>query len=498
MAIALRSHLCARRGLTFQAAARAAWLGGSIGSARWQSPAAGTNVTRLVATQVNLPTAATAPQMKPLEGIASSLHFGHRADIKDACAPKALDLSHLQSIIAVARIRPKSLQTRAATRMPNEAGEWKCLNCGKFLTEQAFQRRSTFSAVPVLSTCKICNQERALAYNRTLRGNVRTLLSSARMRSRKRDQPCTLVRDDILDMLWQQKGSCAYSSVAMEELLPNSHWRMSLERKDNTKGYCRENCVLIAGEFNTSDYSRHPGVDSAKVQGTAQWSACKVLHVNSARHSNMDLSQLFEDLRVAQLKPYLVRPRPQSDRRISNIDGESRCSNCQIYKSDAEFNKHNKRPSGVQPYCRACSSAIVSEHRSTLRGFIRSLLESARRRSIQRAQEFALQPADLLEMMWSQRGRCYYSGVPLQYKLRHTDWQMSLERLDNLNGYTRQNCVLIALEFNTSDHSRAKGATLVFGTAQWSLPKVTHIWGKDSCDRPEFAEVQPGNQKEFS
>jgi len=84
----------------------------------------------------------------------------------------------------------------------------------------------------------------------------------------------------------------------------------------------------------------------------------------------------------------------------------------------------------------------------------------------------------VLHMLEQQGGCCYYSGVPLEYKRPHSDWRMSLERLDNSLGYTPENCVLIAIEFNTSDQSRNKATTEVFGTAQWSREKVEHIWGK--------------------
>ena len=83
----------------------------------------------------------------------------------------------------------------------------------------------------------------------------------------------------------------------------------------------------------------------------------------------------------------------------------------------------------------------------------------------------------LLDLLAQQGGRCYYSQVPLNYGQAHTDWRLSVERLDNSIGYTPSNTVLIAVEFNTSDHSRNKAVTEVFGTAQWSREKVWHVWG---------------------
>ena len=94
-----------------------------------------------------------------------------------------------------------------------------------------------------------------------------------------------------------------------------------------------------------------------------------------------------------------------------------------------------------------------------------------------REQECSITRGILLHLLAKQGGRCFYSGVPLEYKLVHTHWRLSVERLDNSLGYTLENCVLIALEFNTPDYSRNTAVTEVFGTAQWSREKVWHVWG---------------------
>eukprot|EP00933_Yihiella_yeosuensis_P062038 TRINITY_DN64962_c0_g1_i1.p1 TRINITY_DN64962_c0_g1~~TRINITY_DN64962_c0_g1_i1.p1 ORF type:complete len:123 (+),score=7.72 TRINITY_DN64962_c0_g1_i1:53-370(+) len=91
---------------------------------------------------------------------------------------------------------------------------------------------------------------------------------------------------------------------------------------------------------------------------------------------------------------------------------------------------------------------------------------------------FELEFDDVLELLWVQRGRCFYSGVPLEFKIRHSHWRMSLERLDNFLGYSKSNCVLIAVEFNTTDNSRKTEPSQINGTAQWSRAKVRHVWGE--------------------
>ena len=110
----------------------------------------------------------------------------------------------------------------------------------------------------------------------------------------------------------------------MEYLQPNSHWRMSLERLGNDLGYTRENCVLVAAEFNTSDHSRNTA--TFKVHGTAQWSKEKVSSLAVARASNVDLIAIKKMIVDAQAS--VLQSRSPRIARMPNADGEWRCSRC--------------------------------------------------------------------------------------------------------------------------------------------------------------------------
>jgi len=107
----------------------------------------------------------------------------------------------------------------------------------------------------------------------------------------------------------------------------------------------------------------------------------------------------------------------------------------------------------------------------TLRGFILKMVHNAhdRHRKGRWHGDFELELDDVLGMLWAQRGRCFYSGVPLRYGQSNVDWLMSLERLDNAETYTRKNTCLVALEFNTAN--------------QWSSEKVQFIWGALLADK---------------
>ncbi|CAE8612297.1 unnamed protein product [Polarella glacialis] len=389
---------------------------------------------------------------------------------------KVFDSSQLEHLIQEARL-PRRRQPRSKPRRQNDAGEWPCNACTRLLPPHEFYldaktRRSTW--------CKDCTRTKTYEYARTLRGNAARLAASAMYRSRQRKIRCSLTQDDILEMMWEQKGCCAYSGVSMEMLVPNSHWRMSLERKDNESGYSRENSVLVVAEFNTPDYSRSPGVRKSEVLGTAQWSAAKVQHVFRARQVNEDLLQLAEDIRQAREKPGCSRS--SSLKQQTDADGKWQCVACGQYKYMTGFHSHAGKVNGIRSDCKQCCRDSSMRHRSTLRGHVQTILSHVRARSNTRQLLTDLDLNSIIDMLWLQRGRCFYSGIPLQYKALHVHWRMSLERVNNSVGYTKENCVLIAVEFNTSDYSRNKATTQVFGTAQWSREKVIHVWGPAFCE----------------
>ena len=74
---------------------------------------------------------------------------------------------------------------------------------------------------------------------------------------------------------------------------------MSPERLNSCQGYVVANCVLVAAEFNTSDYSRNKA--TSEVHGTAQWTKTKVAALPLKRLENIDvthLSNLINDARA--------------------------------------------------------------------------------------------------------------------------------------------------------------------------------------------------------
>ena len=317
----------------------------------------------------------------------------------------------------------------------------------------------------------------AYEYRSSLRGWTRMVANNARYRDRMKGRQSEVDYGHVLDLVLEQHGRCAYSGVAMELLQPHSHWRASIERIDNSLGYVRGNCCLIAAEFNSAVRGTASG--GADARGSAQWSRTKVLAVSRVRAVPADLTQVLVSVDAAQLRPAPSRTRRVEGFRGPDEEGRWRCGFCGSWKQHTEFNRRTQSSNGMQSHCRLCCRRAQAVYMQTMRGHGLRLLQAARQRAAEHewVGTFSLQLSDLLDMLWMQGGRCYYSGVPLRCAAGPADWVWSIERLDNAVTYTRGNCVLIAQEFNTSDQSRNKTERKVFGTAQWSRSKAEQIWG---------------------
>lgn len=350
----------------------------------------------------------------------------------------------LERLISEARSRPQHSPVRLPSRQAIELGEWRCATCSTFKPTDDSHKAQ------IQQVCKDCDRRSRYIRSCTLRANMLRLLSNARHRAMGRDRECTLTIDELLDKMWAQRGRCLYSGVPMECWSPHSHWRMSLERLNNNHGYTNDNVALIACEFNTTS---HAYKDASRTGvGSAQWSKRKVMQVQflqAVDHDKHTSDAIVHDARCGGRRGGKRFPRHPNDA------GEWLCAKCDMLRAKEEF--YSSRRSGTFSWCRACTQAYRFEYARTLRGNVVKLLGSARRHAKALQQEFALLSDDVFDMFLAQGGRCYYSGVPMCI-IPHSDWRLSLERLDNEAGYLKDNCVLVALEFNTPDYSRNKNA----------------------------------------
>lgn len=93
----------------------------------------------------------------------------------------------------------------------------------------------------------------------------------------------------------------------------------------------------------------------------------------------------------------------------------------------------------------------------------------------------------LIELFKAQNGRCAYSGIPLRCGTSENSWIASLDRIDPLIGYKRENVCLTCLEFNTIDHTSTYSEIREGETSGWNKGKFAELYNHLK-QTPRFTE----------
>jgi Probable Zinc-ribbon domain len=269
------------------------------------------------------------------------------------------------------------------------------------------------------SFCKDCSAMNTKDYIATEKGFISKCLASAKHSAKVRKEKgredagnFNLTSDIIFDKLEQQNNCCFYSGLPLV-LKQFSHWQMSLERLDNNEGYTVENTVLICLEFQTSN----------------QWNLDKIRQlpvlINSPVHSTFyesldDICKLLTD------KYYCCETE----------GGKIMRKKLQRLYKDAKYHAN-----------------------------IKSI-------SVRIGNRIDVDLVFLIQLLKLQQGRCYYSGIPLQFE--KGDWRISLERKNVFKGYTKDNVALICQEFNSCDQT-VKSKDSTSGSCGWSSEKFKYF-----------------------
>jgi hypothetical protein len=141
------------------------------------------------------------------------------------------------------------------------------------------------------------------------------------------------------------------------------------------------------------------------------------------------------------------------------------CTGCGFEKPIDAYRLRKDAPDGHRANCIVCQDKQNDEYRSTLDGSITQLLGHAKEKAAKRKKirtdksgDFSLVRKDLYDIWKAQEGLCYYSGIPLSFR---SSWKVSLERLDQEQGYVKSNVVFCCLELNTA--------------SQWSHEKIQEM-----------------------
>lgn len=107
--------------------------------------------------------------------------------------------------------------------------------------------------------------------------------------------------------------------------------------------------------------------------------------------------------------------------------------------------------------CKKCCEKRQTAYFETPRGAMQKLIHSSKgstklrlkKNNPNRDCSFDIDFEFLVNLYNEQHGLCAYSKLPMQFgSYRDKDWTMSLERRNTFKGYTKNNVLLICVEFN--------------------------------------------------
>jgi hypothetical protein len=261
-----------------------------------------------------------------------------------------------------------------------------------------------------------------------------------------------LTIEDIRNLWDKQKGLCYYSNIPMITKTC-CDWIMSLQRLDDSKGYIRENVVLCCSEFNNKTKWTHDNIDK--------------------------LFEPFEDILV-NFELIKEKQKTRVKSLTNTIDGIEyyKCTYCNIFKERDDYNQ-------IRNGCKSCHNIRTKKYNSTPRGHMYNLVSSAKTRTKKRMNkkttkkresDFDIDFDYLVSLYHKQHGKCAYSNVPMSFgSYKDNDWITSLERINSLKGYTKDNVCLIAVEFNTGDFTCMSVNETVEGSSAWSKEKFEYF-----------------------
>jgi hypothetical protein len=164
-----------------------------------------------------------------------------------------------------------------ATTVVREDGFVRCNRC------MVFKERADITNGRG-SRCRQCLQDISFEKEQTWLGALKRLIQHTKILGDKcARKKGSLTFEELVAMLRQQGGLCAYSGVPMSSR--KGDFRVSIERIDTFKGYDKENVCLIIQELNSGD---NTVLNDTK--GSTGWSRAKFLQVQDFVRQSRDSS----------------------------------------------------------------------------------------------------------------------------------------------------------------------------------------------------------------
>lgn len=318
-----------------------------------------------------------------------------------------------------------------------------CGKCRKILPWDNFYTK-TGRIFNLSHICKKCDSAIRPPEKKTLKRFFQRIRVSSERHSKERYDSgrleagtCSITTENLFELWNKQKGLCFYSGIPMN-YVPNTNWKISIERLNDNKGYHIDNIVLVCLEFNNS----------------TKWTTEKFIKLLNTTYDNINAKKIIEEATIKTNKNLNTKHMNICDRTkiIDNITTYF-CKRCNKFKEAFFFYEMITRG------CKKCSIEYTKDFRNLPRGRFKSLLNHAYKNTKTRENiknrkhdNFCdLTIEDIHDTFIEQSGRCFYSNKKLEFS--SGDFLISLERINVRKGYTKSNIALICFEFNAMDHS---------------------------------------------
>jgi hypothetical protein len=137
-----------------------------------------------------------------------------------------------------------------------------------------------------------------------------------------------------------------------------------------------------------------------------------------------------------------------------NSDGTKSCGRCGTLKSLSEFHKHKTNGDGRHSWCKLCTKeanrisqaktyASIEKRASEL---VRTATNRVKKQTGARSL-IEIVASDIVELWNRQNHKCYYTGLEMTLAPAASN-SISLDRIDSLRGYVKDNVVLCCYQVN--------------------------------------------------
>lgn len=174
--------------------------------------------------------------------------------------------------------------------------------------------------------------------------------------------------------------------------------------------------------------------------------------------SNKPVKVRCEECGVVAIKRF--REAGRKHRCASVVDGKKKCFKCKTFKGVECFSKNRSTADGYQKVCKECFAnydCVKASYqkksqliKTSLLAYFGHKIPSLKNRSKRLNVAFDLNKEFLLSLYNKQNKRCFFSNIKILHNSGVLNYNsISIDRLDPLCGYTKNNVVLCAFAINS-------------------------------------------------